>query len=80
MTIQTLNGDYKHSAIAADGLKASNVEQRKGEWKILPKASAQDDLPAASDETATSENIQKWKYLLNIIPRSKLLMIKMSNF
>ena len=71
MTIQTLNGDYKHSPIAADGLKASNVEQRKGEWIILPKASVQDDLPAASDETATSENIQKWKYLLNIIPKIK---------
>lgn len=71
MTIQTLNGDCKHSAIAADGLTASNVEQRKGEWIILPKASAQDDLPAASDETATSENIQKWKYLLNIIPKIK---------
>ena len=37
----------------------------------LPQVFAQDDLPAALDETANSENSQKWEYLHKIIPKIK---------
>ena len=33
---------------------------------------SQDDLPLASDEIATPENIQQWKYLHTIIPEMKM--------
>ena len=58
VTIKTLNGDYKHSStIAVDGLEVTNVDEKKGEWIKLPRVFSQDDLPAASDEIATADNI-----------------------
>ena len=33
---------------------------------------SQDDLPVASDEIPTPENIQQWKYLHRIIPKMKM--------
>ena len=35
----------------------------------LPRLFSQDDLPVASDEIPTPENIQQWKYL---VPEMKL--------
>ena len=56
--MKTLNGDYKHSStIAVDGLEFTNVDEKKGEWIKLPRVFSQDDLPAASDEIATADNI-----------------------
>ena len=69
VTIKTLNGDYKHSTIAVDGLEVTNVDEKKGGWIKLPRVFSQDDLPAASDEIATADNIQKWEYLRKIIPK-----------
>ena len=71
MAIKTLIGDYKHSAIAVDGLEVTNVDEEKGEWIKLPRVFSQDNLPAASDEIATADNIQKWEYLDKIIPKMK---------
>ena len=31
VAIKTLIGDYKHSAIAVDGLEVTNVDEEKGE-------------------------------------------------
>ena len=71
VTIRTLNKDYKHSTIAADGLEVTNVDEEEGEWIKLPTVFSQDDLSAASDEIATADNIQKWQYLHKIIPKMK---------
>ena len=71
VTIKTLNGDYKHSTIAVDGLEVTNVDEKKGEGIKLPRVFSQDDLPAASDEIATADNIKKWEYLHKIIPKMK---------
>ena len=71
VTIKTLNGDYKHSAITVDCLEVANVDEKKREWIKLPRVFSQDDLPAASDEIATADNIQKWEYLDKIIPKMK---------
>ena len=71
VAIKTLIGDYKHSAIAADGLEVTNVDEEKGEWIKLPRVFSQDNLPAASDEIATADNIQKWECLHKLIPKMK---------
>ena len=71
VTIKTLNGDYKHSAITVDCLEVANVDEKKREWIKLPRVFSQDDLPAASYEIATADNFQKWEYLRKIIPKMK---------
>ena len=72
VTIKTLNGDCKHSSLALDNLEVANIEGKQADWIALPKMFSQDDLPVASDETATPENIQQWKYLHRIIPEMKM--------
>ena len=71
VTIKTLNGDYKHSTIAVDGLEVTNVDEEKGEWMKLPRVFSQDHLPAESNEIATGDNIQKLEYLHKIISKMK---------
>ena len=68
VTIKTLNGDQKYQSFAVDGLEVSNVQGMRPDWIKLPRVFSQEDLPVASDEIATPENIQDWEYLHRIIP------------
>ena len=52
-------------------MEVTNVDAKKGGWIKLPRVFSQDDLPAASDEIATADNIKKWEYLHKIIPKMK---------
>ena len=72
VTVKTLNGDCKHSSLAVDDLEVANIEGNQVDWIMLPRMFSQDDLPAASDEISTPENIQQWKYLHRIIPKMKM--------
>ena len=53
-------------------LEEPNIEGKEADWITLPRMFSQDDLPVASDEIATPENIQQWKYLHRIIPEMKM--------
>ena len=53
-------------------MEVANVEGKQADWITLPRMFSQDDLPVASDEIATPENIQQWKYLHRIIPEMKM--------
>ena len=53
-------------------LEEANIEGKEVDWITLPRMFSQDDLPVASDEIATPENIQQWKYLHRIIPEMKM--------
>ena len=72
VTVKTLNGDCKHSSLAVDDLEVANIEGNQVDWIRLPKMFSQDDLPVASDESPTPENIQQWKYLHRITPKMKM--------
>ena len=72
VTVKTLNGDCKHSSLAVNDLEIANIEEKQVDWITLPRMFSQDDLPVASDEIATPENIQQWKYLHRIIPEMKM--------
>ena len=37
VTIKTLNGDFKHSTRAIEGLEVSNADRKKEEWISLPR-------------------------------------------
>ena len=75
VTVKTLNGDCKHSSLAVNDLEIANIEEKQVDWITLPRMFSQDDLPVASDEIATPENIQQWKYLHRIIPEMKVDII-----
>ena len=75
VTVKTLNGDWKHSSLAVDDLEVANIEGKQVDWITLPRMFSQDDLPIASDEITTPENIQQWEYLHRIIPEMKMDMI-----
>ena len=53
-------------------MELANIEGKQADLISLPRMFSQDDLPVASDEIATPENIQQWKYLLRIIPEMKI--------
>ena len=72
VTIKTLNGDWKHSSLAVDDLEVANIEGKQADWITLSRMFSQDDLPVASDEVVTPENIQKCKYLHRITPEMKI--------
>ena len=72
VTIKTLNGDCKHSSLTVDDLEVANIEGKQADWITLPRMFSQGDLPVASDEIATPENTQQWKYLHRIIPEMKI--------
>ena len=71
VTIKTLNGDFKHSTRAIEGLEVSNADWKKEEWINLPRMFSQNELPTELDEIATRENIKQWKYLHRIISEMK---------
>ena len=48
------------------------MEGKQVDWITLPRMLSQGDLPVASDEITTPENIQQWKYLHRIIPEIKM--------
>ena len=72
VTVKTLNGDCKHSSLAVDDLEVANIEGKQVDWITLPRMFSQDDLPVASVEIATPENIQQWKYLHRIVPEMRM--------
>ena len=72
VTVKTLNGDCKHLALVVDDLEVANVERKQADWITLSIMFSQDDLPVASDEIATSKNIQQWKYSHKIILQMKV--------
>ena len=72
VTIKTLNGDWKHSSLAVDDLEVANIEGKQADWITLSRMFSQDDLPVASDEVVTPENIQKCKYLHRITREMKI--------
>ena len=53
-------------------MEVANIEGKQADWITLTRMFSQDDLPVASDEIATPENIQQWKYLHTIIPEMKM--------
>ena len=73
VTVRTLNGDCKHSSLAVNDLEVVNIEGKQSDyWITLPRMFSQDDLPVASVEIATPENIQQWKYLHRIVPEMRM--------
>ena len=53
-------------------MEVANVEGKQADWITLPRMFSQDDLPVASDEIGTPEDVQQWKYLHRIIPEMKM--------
>ena len=72
VTVKTLNGDCKYCSLVVDDLEVANIERKQADVIALSRMFSQDDLPVASDEIATAENIQQWKYLHRIIPEMKM--------
>ena len=53
-------------------MEKANTEGKQVDWITLARMFSQDDLPVASDETTTPENIHQWNYLHRITPEIKM--------
>ena len=70
--VKTLNEDCKHSSLAVNDFEVGSIEEKQADLVALPRIFSQSDLPVASDETSTLENIQQGKYFHRIIPEMKM--------
>ena len=68
----SVSGVNQHSVIAICCLEVTNIKEKNEAWIKWPQVFAQDYLPVASDKIATTENIQKWEDLRNVVPKMKI--------
>ena len=70
--VKTLNEDCKHPSLTVNDFEVGSIEEKQADQVALLRMFSEVDLPVASDETSTLENIQQGKYLHRIILEMKM--------